>query len=202
MASKYLILGIFTGGLLLAALSLAPPLLLALTAFLFLIPVIFIFHERMKFLVAAYVLCLPLSIAIPLGSASTATFKLYLSDALAFTIIAIFFMEALCTKSPILTRFWRTRYTLPILLWIGMGMLSMIPALNAAAAFGGSIRIARILLAYLCIMPYLDHHHGEKQFLIRCLLTGPFPSLANDCAICHGVILAPLTWYGTRFRWG
>ena len=141
-------------------------------------PLFFIFRNKEKLLTGAFVLSLPISMGFMLmdreestNSVVKLTVKLYLCDFFLILLVITWLFKVVISKYDSKHSIWRNKLSIPLSLWIGMGIISYFPAIDKTAAVVGIIRMIRIFLTFFVIFLYA-RERKDIHFILNCLLLG------------------------------
>ena len=169
-------LGILIGRALLFTLSLPDKYAMTITLCLIAAPLLFLARDKEKLLIGVYLLSLPISMGFKIMEREESTnatvkflFQLYLSDILLISLVFICFFRTFLNRYSSGNSTQQNKLIIPILLWIGMGFLSLIPAIDQTATFIGIIQMLRIFLTFFCFLHFVNEQK-KIHFILNCLL--------------------------------
>jgi O-antigen ligase len=149
---------------------------LTLSLALVVAPLAFIFRNKEKLLMGAFLFSLPVGMGYMLiervestNSAVVLYFQLYLCDIFLILLVFICLFKMLLGRNRFGHSIWQSRMIIPLLLWIGMCFVSLIPAIDRTATFVEITRIGRIFLTFICIFYYVKERQ-DIHFILKCLL--------------------------------
>ncbi|MFC1738955.1 O-antigen ligase family protein [Planctomycetota bacterium] len=164
--------------------SLSPVLVMLLISGLIALFTFFVAGARNKerILMAAFLLALPISmgkmVASNLESTKTTVsflLQIYLSDILLFMFIIVWSINFLSNRYHSGVKFWQNqnKFIIPLLLWICMGFISLVPAIDRTAAAVGVVQMLRIFVTFFAVFHFIK---GRKEiyFILNCLLIACF----------------------------
>lgn len=95
--------------------------------------------------------------------------RIHLSDILLFSLIIFWLLNHVLTKMKPEVSIWHTKIILPLTLWVGIGIVSLFPAVDTTAAIIGAIQGLRILLTFAVFFYYI-REKKDVRFIVFCLL--------------------------------
>lgn len=139
-------------------------------------PLFFIFRNKQKLLMGAFLLSLPLSMGFMLMNQTETTstevrylLQLYLSDVCLILLFFMLLVKVFLGRYSSGHSIWQSKIVIPLVLLIGMCFVSLIPAIDRTAAFIEVIRMGRYLVIFICVFHYVKGQ-SEVHFILKCLL--------------------------------
>lgn len=178
------ILAVFFGFLaafsLISTISLPDKYAMTLTLGLIVAPIIFVVQNKEKLLMGLFLLSLPVGMGLKLMQRIQSTdstvrflFQFYLSDLFLICIVFIWFFKNFLSKYSSRHSIWQTKMFIPLFLWIIMGFLSLIPAIDRTVVLVEIIRMGRIILTFFMVFHYIKERK-DIRFILNCLLLALF----------------------------
>ncbi len=174
------LLGLAAACLVLFILRFPPKYVPAMVLFLLVVSLLPIIKDLEKLFLAGFLLFLPLDLGLKLFQTYETTnsrvemlFKFYLVDIFLLGLLAFWLIRVLDKRYQKTVSIRQDRITTAFVLWIGMGLFSIIPAVDKTAAGLGALNIVRVFAIFLLIFHYY-RSKGDLEFIIKWLTLGFF----------------------------
>lgn len=138
-------------------------------------PLIFIFRDKEKLLMGAFLLSLPVSMGFKIierfestNSVVKLLFQVYLSDVFLIFLFLIWIYKVFLHSNSIRYSIWKSKLFTLLLLWICMAFVSLIPAIDRIAGLVGIFRMVRIFLTFVVVFYFLNER-ANIHFILNCL---------------------------------
>lgn len=170
------IVGFFAGRVMLFTLSLPEKYSMTLALGFIATPTIFLFRNKEKVLIGAFLFSLPVTMGFTLMERLESTsasvkllFRLYLSDIFLILLASVLLFKVFLGRYSSVHSISQNRLIIPLFLWIGMGFVSLIPAIDRMAVAVEIVCMGRIFLTFIIVFHYIKGWR-EIRFILNCLL--------------------------------
>jgi len=143
-------------------------------------PLVFVFKDKEKLLMGAFILSLPVSMGIKIIERFESTnsvvkflLQVYLNDIFLILLFFIFFFKVVMGRHSVKYSIWKSKLAIPLLLWICMGFVSLIPAIDRIVVLVEVIRLGRVFLTFFIVFHYIKERK-DIHFILKCLLIAVF----------------------------
>jgi len=169
-------IGVSIGYIFIYTLSLPAKYSITFALGLIIAPCVIFIKNKERFFMGAFIFALTIRMGLKIIERSQTThssakllFQLYLSDVFLIVLIVFFIMRIFLFKNKSSESVWHTKIFLPLLLWVGIGFISLISAVDKSAVLVEIIRMSRYILAFFITFHFINKKK-DVNFIINVLL--------------------------------